>query len=293
MASAKLNVLCLSALVLSACSGSDGGSSTAASGSAASTSPPPATAPTPVVNESLGGIWKTQYTVTSGPNNGDTINALALVTEQGDFVTVSKNANNGCASIGFGQGSTSGSTASGTADWALITYTTTNGISTNCAEADGSTSGTTVLTGTVAQRATLTLTGTDTTSAGTVEPSATITFTYDSLYGLTPSLTLIAGNYSDGSDTLTVSANGAIFEQDPNNGCVINGQVSIPSASYNAYSFTLNYASCTGNDAALNGTTSTGLAYYDNTVTPNQFDVSFHGTAGGKSYVIVESLPKQ
>jgi hypothetical protein len=60
-------------------------------------------------------IWKSQYTVTSGANSGDTINAVAIVTEQGDFFTAAKNANNGCASVGLGQGSVSGTTASGTA----------------------------------------------------------------------------------------------------------------------------------------------------------------------------------
>lgn len=276
-------IAALSAALLSACGGGGGGGS-----SSVSSTPPP------VVNQSLGGIWKTQYTVTSGANNGDTINGLAIVTEQGDFVTVAKNANNGCASVGFGQGSVSGTSVSGTADWAVVQFSTIAGVSTNCAYPDGSTSGTTALTGTVAQRVSLTLTGTDTTSMGTIYPATTTTWTYDSLYALTPSLSLIAGNYTDGSDTLTIDSNGAIFEQDPTTGCVVNGQVSIPSSSYNAYSFSISYANCTGSSAYLNGTTATGLAAYDNTVSPNELDASWHGTTTStQPYVIVGVFPKQ
>jgi hypothetical protein len=93
MAPLKWIITGLSVTILSACGGGGG-----SSGSSGSSTPPP------VVNQSLGGIWKSQYTATSGTDNGDTINALAIATEQGDFVTFAKNANNGCASIGFGQG---------------------------------------------------------------------------------------------------------------------------------------------------------------------------------------------
>ena len=270
--------------LLSACGGGSSGSG--------SSTPPP------VVNQSLGGIWQTQYTVTSGANTGDTINGLALATEQGDFVTISKNANNGCASVGFGQGGVSGTSVSGTANWVIqftttITGTTIQGAAAFCVEPDGSTGGTTALTGTVAQRATLTLTETDTTAAGTVYPATTTTWTYNSLYALTPSLSLIAGNYTDGSDTLTISADGAIFEQDPTTGCVVNGQVTIPNSSYNAYSFSVNYANCTGANAALNGTMAIGLATYDNTVTPNELDAGWHGDTNPNSYIAIGIFPKQ
>ena len=282
MAPLKQIITGLSVTILSACGGG--------SGSSNSVSP----TPPPVVTQSLGGIWQTKYTVTSGPNNGDTVNALAIATDQGDFVTIAKNANNGCASVGFGRGTVSGSSVSGTADWAVVQYSTIPGVATNCTEPDGSTSGTTVLNGMVAQRATLTLTGKDTTSAGTVYTATTSTWTYDLLYALTPSLSLIAGNYTDGSNTLTISASGSIFEQNPTTGCVVNGQVSIPNSLYNAYSFSISYANCTGANSVLNGTTATGLAAYDNTVTPNEFDAGWHGTTtNAQRYVYIEFFPKQ
>jgi hypothetical protein len=272
------SVILVGSLLLSACGG----------GSSSGSSTPP-----PVVNKSVGGIWTTQYTVTSGTNTGDTINGLAIATEQGDFVTFAKNATNGCASVGFGQGSVTGTSVSGTADWALVQYTTIPGVVANCTEPDGTTSGTTVLTGTVAQRATLTLTGTDTTSAGTVYPATTLTWTYDSLYALTPSLSMIAGNYTDGTDTLTISSNGAVFEQDPTTGCVVNGQLTIPNSSYNAYSFSVTYANCTGAYSVFNGTTATGIGAYDNTVTPNELDAGWHGTVNGQMHVYIGVFPKQ
>ena len=264
--------------LLSACGGSSG----------SSTSPP-------VVNQSVGGIWTTQYTDTIHffTNAGDTINGLAIATEQGDFVTFAKDANNGCASVGFGQASVSGTSVSGTADWGLVQYATIPGVVTNCVEPDGSTSGQTMLTGTVAQRATLTLGGTIIYSNNSTYSAQPTTWTYNSLYALTPSLSMIAGNYTDGSNTLTISATGAIFEQDPTTGCVVNGQLTIPSSSYNAYSFSVNYANCTGANAVLNGTTATGLATYDNTVTPNEIDAGWHGTANGQMYVIIGIFPKQ
>ena len=92
------------------------------------------------------------------------------------------------------------------------------------------------------------------------------TWSYSNLYAEAPSLANVAGNYADGSDTLTVSSNGVIFEQDPTTGCVINGQASIVNPSYNAYSFSFTFGSCTGNYAALNGQTATGLGYYDDSV---------------------------
>lgn len=275
----------LSVTILSACGGGGGGSGSSSSGDSS--------APPPVVNQSIGGIWQTQYTVTSGTNSGDTINGFAIVTEDGNFVTVAKNANNGCASVGFGQGSATGTSVTGTADWAVVQYTTIPGVATNCVEPDGSTSGTTALTGTVAQRSSLSLTGTDTTSAGTVYPAVTTTWSYNSLYAVPPSLSMISGNYADGSDTLTIDASGAISEQDPTTGCVINGQLSIPNSSYNAYSFTLTYSSCTGANAVLNGATASGLATYDNTVTPNELDAGWQVNVNGQTFVWVGSFPLQ
>jgi hypothetical protein len=259
-----------------------------------SSSSPTSTNPSPVVNsQSLGGIWDTKYTVTTGLNTGDVITGIAIATENGDFFFGSVNDNNGCAEAGFGQASVSGSSFTGTLDWGLVQFTTIPGVATNCVEPDGSTNGTATITGTVAQRSSLTLTDTDTTSIGTVSPVLTTTWTYNALYSETPSLNTIAGNWTFGSDTVNISSSGAIFEQDPNTGCVVNGQVAIPNASYNAYTFSITYSSCAGSDSVFNGSTATGMLYVDDTVTPNQLIGGWSVTVSGKLYVIVADMPRQ
>ena len=269
---------------LSAC----GGGNDASPGSGGTS-----TAPQPTVNQTSGGIWRTQFTVPLGysslSNTGDTIDATALITEQGDFLTLEKNLSSGCALIGFGQVSTTGGAVSASADW-LITGFVTGAYS--CATRDGVRNGTAVLTGAVAQRSTLTLTETDTSGLGLVGPATTSTWTYDSLYELKPSFALIAGNYVENSNTLSISGSGAIFEQDPASGCVINGQLAIPNASYNAYSFTLTYSNCTGDYAIYNGTSAMGLAYYDHTVSPNRLEIFWHGVIPGGPYAVIGDFPK-
>lgn len=266
-------LLCISLLSLAACGGGGGSSSSAPS----------------ATNQSVGGIWTTQYTVTSGANNGDVINAKAIVDEQGDFYFFALNATNGCASLGFGQASVSGSAVTAASDWGLVTWTTVNGVAPHCVEPDGSISGTGSITGTVAQRASLTLTETDTTANGTMYSPVTTTWTYNTLYSQASSLATIAGNYTDGSATLSIDSNGVIFEQD-SNGCVLNGQVSIPDASYNAYTFSVTFTGCPN---IPSGTTATGLATLDTTQSPNQLIAGLHGTINGQALVAAYDLPKQ
>lgn len=258
--------------------------SLAACGGGSSSSDPP-----PTTNQSVGGIWTSQYTVTSGTNNGDVINAQAIVDEQGDFYFLAVNNTNGCASLGFGQASVSGSAVTATSDWGLVTWTTVNGVAANCVEPDGSTAGTGSITGTVAQRSSLTLTETDTTSNGTMSSPTTTTWTYNSSYSQASSLATIAGNYTDGSATMSIDSNGVIFEQD-SNGCVLNGQVSIPAAAYNAYTFSLSFNGCPN---VPNGTTASGIATFDSTQSPNQLVAGIHGTINGQLFVAGFDLPKQ
>jgi hypothetical protein len=246
-----------------------------------------------VNNQSVGGIWDTKYTVTTGPNTGNVITGIAIATENGDFFFGSVNDNNGCAEAGFGQASVSGSSLSGTLDWGLVQFTTIPGVATNCVEPDGSTYGTATITGTVAQRSSLTVIDTDTTSNGTVDAALTTTWTYNALYSETPSLNTIAGNWTFGSNTVNISSSGAIFEQDPNTGCVVNGQIAIPDASHNAYTFSITYSSCAGSDSVFNGSTATGILYVDDTASPNQLIGGWSVTVSGKLYVIVADLPRQ
>jgi hypothetical protein len=229
----------------------------------------------------------------SGASNaGDTMQAQALVTENGDVFFALKDTVSGCAVIGFGQVIVSGSTVSGATDDAVVLWAPNPTVNTTCSYADGSTSATSTLSGTVTERSSFTITDTSTTSKGMALGSETNTWSYSNLYAQTPSLTTVAGNYADGSNTLTISSNGAIFEQDPTTGCVINGQASIVNPSYNAYSFSYTFASCTGNAAVLNGQTATGFGYYDNSVNPNQVVYGVHVTVNGQTVVLAGALNK-
>lgn len=156
-------VLALAVIVLSACGGGGGGSSSMP----------------PVVNQSVGGIWQYQGTA----SNGNSVKTLGLVAEDGRGVFFGQNLTNGCADVGIGSISATGSTVSGNAQVAIVNYSFSPSINTSCAFTDGSTSATEVLTGSVVQRSSLMLSGTVTTAGGTVLPAQPgVTAMFDSLY---------------------------------------------------------------------------------------------------------------
>jgi hypothetical protein len=247
--------------------------------------------PTPVMNESVGGIWTTQYTVNSGANAGDVIQAEGIVSETGQFFAFSKNTTNGCAGIALGSLSVNGANVSGTENATIVRYSTISGVNTSCIYADGTTSATGTITGQIASRASLTLTATGMTSQGNALPSETTTFSFSNLYLNSSSFAAIAGNYNDLGATMTVDANGAIFEQDTN-GCVLSGQVSIINASYNAYSVQLTFANCTGSEIALNGVTASGLVTLDNQVSPIAVVGGITATVNGQAVAEIFELPR-
>lgn len=269
--------------LLAACGGSGGGSS-----------PSTGNQPPPVAkNQSPGGIWTTQYTVTSGPNAGDTIKGTAIVDESGNLYFATRNQNNGCTGVGFGQATVNGNAISGNINVAIATYATLPGVNTACTYPDGSTSGTGTISGTVVERSSMTITENGTTSAGTALGSETDNWTFSSLYNSGSSLSAVTANYTDGSDTLSISSDGSIFEQDPATGCVINGRISILNSQYNAYSFSIDIANCTGTAAAANGLTMAGLAALDTTVSPAQLVFGASGNINGHFLVLVDSIVKQ
>ena len=277
----RLGVTLLVIAGLSACGGG-GGSST---GSSNNSAPPP--------NQSPGGIWTTQYSVTSGPNTGDMIKAVAIVSENGEFYYAARNQNNGCAEVGFGQASVTGNSISGNVDVAIVQYTTIAGVNATCTYQDGSTSGTGTISGTIAQRASMTLTVSGTTSIGMALDPETESWTFSSSYDTASSLATVAGNYTDGSDTLSIDGNGVIFEQDPATGCVTNGQISTIDTQYNTYAISLTPSNCTGSFAAVNGVTFTGLATFDQTVSPSQLAFGVSANVGGSFVVLVDEITHQ
>jgi hypothetical protein len=222
------------------------------------------------------------------------IKAEAIVSESGQFYYAARNQNNGCAEIGFGQASVSGNSISANVDAAIVQYATIAGVNTSCTYSDGSTSATGTISGTVSQRSSMTLTVAATTSAGTALGSDTETWTFSNIYDEGSSLATLAGNYTDGSDTLSINGSGVIFEQDPTTGCVINGQASPIDPQYNAYSLSITFSNCTGSAAAANGQTMTGLATLDQTVSPAQLDFGISASVSGGQYLVyIGEDPKQ
>jgi hypothetical protein len=274
------HVVTVSVLITLAACGGGGGST------GGGTAPPP-----PATTQSVGGIWTTQYTVTSGANTGDVITAQGIASETGQYFAYSKNTTNGCAGLAFGQLSVTGTNVSGNENAAIVRYSTASGGAANCVYPDGSSSATGTIAGTVSQRSSLALTATGTTSLGGALPAEATTFTFSSLYLNPSSLATIAGNYNDVGATMTVDANGAIFEQDPN-GCVLSGQVSIIDAAYNAYGIQLTFANCTGTSAILNGVVASGLVTLDTSISPATVIGGITGNISGQLFVEAFNLPR-
>jgi hypothetical protein len=250
----KASCLVLASLIV-ACGGGGGGSST-----------------TPVRDAAVGGIWQGTVTFTGQ----GTFNLIGLVAEDGRAHFIQED--------GVQYWGTVRSTRSN------ISASITGAMPIGGTFADGSTSGTGSITGTIVERSRLTATSTFTTSAG-LQTRGEISLTYDPLYDRDASLATIAGNYTNalapGSDSLSVSGNGVIFGQVPANACVINGQVDVPNGSYNAYEVQFTYSNCVGAESFLNGATFSGIATLDNTVSPELAIAAAQGRVGTTLYSLI------
>ena len=124
---------------------------------------------------------------------------------------------------------------------------------------DGTTQADCTLSGTVRERATMSVTVDCTTTAGLQFQLAAIPFQYSTIYEFSSSLSTIAGLYGTSEGVMDIAADGTIFAQDAYTNCVINGQVNIIDPAFNVYDFQISYSSCTGPDADLNGATFVGM----------------------------------
>lgn len=277
----KFGILLAVSSVLTACGGGGGGGDTAASTQ-------------PLFNQTAAGIWQTSSVVTSGPNLGATIKGGVIISPTGTYYNFSRNTTNGCASVGYGQISITGSNLSGNFQSAVVKLTTIPGVNVNCSLSDGSLTASGALSGTVTTGQSLAVTAAGQTALGTPLPSETLTFTYSPLNSTPPSLATIAGNYKASSGVaVAINSSGAVSSTvNPTTGCSISGSVSIPSATNNVYSFAYTYANCVGPYTAYNGVTVSGLASYDSAVTPNLLILGFNGTVNGKSVIGIETLSR-
>jgi hypothetical protein len=245
--------------VLTACSGGGGGG-----GSSASIVPPP------VVNDSAGGIWRGVR-----PNGTEIV---VLISEVGEFRTLDPFGNQG-----FG----------------LAVVTNQNEISIdyslvapfNNTIIDGSESADCELSGSFQERVSLNYDNTCMTEMGN-EFAGAFALTYDPVYDNVSSIARVVGSYDDEGDVLTIDANGALFAQSAEGGCVSNGQVSIIDSAWNLYAVQFTMESCQGEDEPLNGVPWSGLATLLSIDGADVILGGFTAEVGGRSVSLVVAIQR-
>lgn len=225
--------------------------------------------PPPVANQSPGGIW------TGVDSTGQDI--VALVTETGRFHFIADASTQGTGILSVSNGNDVAGNFDLVTEFGLVFP-------------DGTTLASCMLSGTVRERQTFTLTVNCTTTAG-LQTQTTAALNYEPLYDRDSSLTTIAGMFDDGSGIVTtIFADGTIFGQDPVFGCVTNGQVSIINSAFNAYDFEFGISNCTGQAAIFNGATFVGLGTLDSTGSP---EFLFVGAIGVVNGVLISTVSVQ
>lgn len=91
--------------------------------------------------------------------------------------------------------------------------------------------------------------------------NGTFSFAYDDLHERDSSLTLLAGRYTTGRESLTIDGQGALLYQSSDDPCIGNGSVELLNPDYNMYRASLVLDGCTGDRSYLNGAAYYGLAY--------------------------------
>jgi len=242
-------------LAVSGCGGGSGG---------AGPSPPP------VTNASPGGIW-------SGPDSSGR-DVIALITETGRFHFINEDLSQGSGVLSV----TGGNQINGT--FQLVTQLGYTFV-------DGTTSANCSFTGSVVERQTITGSVNCTTTAG-LQTQVTATLAYEALYDRDSSLAMVSGNYQAVQEVLNIAADGTVFSQNAGTACVVNGQVTIINAAYNAYDVSFTYSNCLGQEAILNGSTFTGLALLDNTTLPEEIGIAVTGDVVGVHVSLVLILER-
>jgi hypothetical protein len=146
--------------------------------------------------------------------------------------------------------------------------------------ADGSTLANCNFSGSAVLRASMDLDLSCKTSAG-LEFAETLALEFDPVYDRDASLETIAGNYRTlAENVLSIAPDGLLFLQDATSGCVVNGQVTVITATSNLYNVVLQYDGCTGMDERLNGSRFDGYAQLDDTAPPEALVIAVIGGVG-------------
>lgn len=146
--------------------------------------------------------------------------------------------------------------------------------------ADGTTAADCTFSGTITARQTLNVTENCRTDTG-LQFQEILILTFDALYLRVSSLATIAGMYTtQAGSTLSIASDGEIFVQDNLSGCVTNGQVGIAVSFANMYFIDYRIDNCTGAGAIWNGSSFSGLAFLDNTFSPESLEYAAIGEVG-------------
>ena len=153
---------------------------------------------------------------------------------------------------------------------------------------DGATLASCSFNGSLSERRQMQLTQSCVTSAGTGF-SDVLDLRFNPLYDRESSLAAISGNYEAASGSvLSVAADGELFMQDAANGCVTNGRFAVITRVSNLYDVSLQFDSCSGPDAVLNGSAFSGLAFLDDTAAVESLVIAVIGDVAGTPVSAVE-----
>ena len=207
-----------------------------------------------------GGIWRGV--------DSDGRQVVAFVTVFGGFQFVDGSGNQGSGILTVGDGDTVAS------NFQLVTQL-------GDTFADGTTAADCTFSGTIIERQSLEMTENCTTAAG-LQTQEMLSLNFDVLYNRDASLAIIAGMYETPvGSILNITSDGVIFVQDAVSGCVSNGQASITLSNANIYLYEYGIENCMGPDAIWNGSSLSGLAVLDNTVSPELLTIAVIGELGG------------
>jgi len=210
-----------------------------------------------VVNEEPGGIW---FGVR--PNGTEIV---VLVSEAGDIRILDLFGNQGYGTVRVSNG------AEISASYRVVPEFGRTLI-------DGSDFADCTFAGTVSARQSMTVEISCLTSLGGQLGGGDVVLTYDPIYDTDSSIARIAGTYQNPEgDIMTIDINGALFLQNAQYGCVVNGRVSLLDTEWNLYGVDLETDNCQAEAAPLNGTRWSGLAAI---TVVDSADVVFGGITG-------------
>ena len=263
----RLSLVVGLASALSACGGGGGGSSSGGGGT-----PTP-----PVANASPGGIWQGIDPISRLP-------VYALAAEDGRFQLIVDDA------------------APVTQYWGTLVTSGNSLSSSNIQVAKGTTYlGTATITGgSLTARQSMTAPVSYTPAPGCAvavcggPQSGTLTLTFNPVYNQGGALSRITGNWQDQftGQIININSAGVLFAQEVSTGCITNGQVSTINTAYNAYAVTYTFSNCRFPNNLQNGTTATGLAFVDTSVTPNRAYFAGQYRVGNTAYSVYGAGPK-